>query len=151
MEEKVIGFDLAKTAKEKGFSVGGYCEYTLHHKDYVCDDDPNHPASYKKDDVVFSDRFFHKNSVDNIDFSNENYTIFEAPTQGLLQTWFRNKYNIDVTSNVIIVECGDKKGKRYYWEIIGSDLKLVEDLTPLGYLTYEEALEVGLQEAFNLI
>jgi len=151
MEEKIIGFDLAKTAKEKGFSVGGDCVYTKYHKDYAYDEDPNHPESYEKDEIRYDDRWFHKNLDEFSDFSNESCTTYEAPTQSLLQTWFRHKHNIDVTSNVIIVECGDKKGKRYYWEIIGSDLKLVEDLTLLGYLTYEEALEVGLQEAFNLI
>ena len=151
MEEKIIGFNLSKTAKEKGFSVGGDCTYTKYHKDYIYDEDPEHPESYKKDEIEFNNRWFHKNLVEFSDFSNENNTTYEAPTQGLLQMWFRNKYNIDVTSNVMVVECGGRQGKRYYWEIVDYALKLKEDLTPLGYLTYEEALEVGLQEAFKLI
>ena len=85
------------------------------------------------------------------DFSNEYFDYYEAPTQGLLQTWLRDKHDIDVTSNVMVAEAGDRKGKRYYWEIIDSELKLTEDSSLLGYLTYEEALEVGLEEAFNLI
>lgn len=151
MEEKIIEFKLAKIAKEKGFSIGGYNEYVQYHEEYIYDEDPKHPESHVKDEIRFIDRFYHKNSEKHCDYSNEYFTYYEAPTQGLLQTWFRNKYNIDVTSNVMFVESGGREGKRYYWEIIDYTLKLKEDLSPLGYLTYEEALEVGLEEAFKLI
>lgn len=151
MEEKRIGFKLAKISKDKGYSSGDSFYYVQYHGNYIYDEDPNHPESHLDGEVRFNDRGYHKNLAENCDFSCENFTFCEAPTISLLQTWFRDVHNIDVSSNVIIIECGGREGKRYYWEIVDSELKLTEDLTPLGYLTYEEALEVGLEEAFKLI
>lgn len=147
MEEKIIEFKLAKLAKEKGFSVGGYNEYVQYHEEYIYDEDPKHPESHVKDEIRFTDRFYHKNSEISCDYSNEFFTYYEAPTQGLLQKWFRETHKIDVVAIPIrftgYLEIG-------YWTYS------IKSVYPVGkqkykFDTYEEALEVGLEEAFNLI
>ena len=79
--------------------------------------------------------------------SGENALVYEefqdvmsAPTQSLLQKWLREVHNIDV--NVLPYN----KTKKEYEVYV--DLAVT---TWSGYKTYEEALEVGLQEALKLI
>lgn len=151
MEEKIVEFKLAKIAKDKGFSVGGYDEYTQYHEEYIYDEGPKHPELHVKDEIRFNDGWYHKNLEESCDFSNEYYTSYEAPTQSLLQKWFIDEHNILVVPEPSLVESGNSRGLRYTWYIVKQDLTTVEDSALLGYSTYEEALEVGLEEAFKLI
>jgi len=71
---------------------------------------------------------------------------YKRPTQSLLQKWLREVYNIDIfvlgTSNAI-----DGVINNYYCEyFIG-----IKSFETDSSKTYEEALEVGLQEALKLI
>jgi hypothetical protein len=112
MKEKIITFETAKLAKEKGFNE--ICEY----------------GYFDRDDEIILDISDHNNS-DNLDIS--------APTQALLQKWLREVHNINVYCQPVDYENTDK-----WFNNIASH-------NPPFTGTYEEALEVGLQEALTLI
>lgn len=74
----------------------------------------------------------------NIILGTDKY--YSRPTQSLLQKWLREIHNIKLV-------VWDRYEEGYYYAINGatdiSKQKIVE--------TYEETLEIGLQEALNLI
>lgn len=76
--DQIISFDLAKLAKEFGYSNGGFSTYSEYLVDYNHNDDPTHSESYKAGEVRIESGLFHKNN--NIDFSNESCILYEAPT-----------------------------------------------------------------------
>lgn len=65
---------------------------------------------------------------------------YHAPTQSLLQKWLREVHKIDV--NVLPYN----KNKKYYEVWVEK-----ANTTWSNFSTYEEALELGLQEALKLI
>jgi hypothetical protein len=65
------------------------------------------------------------------------YTYPNVPTQSLLQKWLREVHNIFITVNINLY-CAIFHNKDFY---------MVTDY----YNSYEEVLEVGLQEALKLI
>ena len=65
-------------------------------------------------------------------------------TQSLLQKWLREKYQIDI----IILPKEKDKGK-FYGGYIDSESK--HQSIGAQFSTYEEALEIGLQESLKLI
>jgi hypothetical protein len=151
MQEQLISFKTAKLVKEKGFDIGVNQSYVLYKESYDYDDDPNHRESYKVNDIEINSHY-HVNNYKGIDLSNELYEAYSAPTQSLLQKWLREVHNIDVFIN----RDGMFK-KESYCIFIHDNIKDISRLRPLdndvfsGYSTYEEALEVGLQEALKLI
>ena len=145
MEEQLISFETAKLAKEKGYSNGSGTLYIQYHESYVYDEDPNHPESYKKNEIRMEEYYTINNSKP-YDISNEYYTQYEAPTQSLLQKWFREIHHINcrVASNSLICHFPmngilEEDGE----QMCGPKLIICK--------TYEEALEMGLQEALKLI
>ena len=76
------------------------------------------------------------------DCHDENYA---APTQSLLQKWLREKYDIDV-----IINTYRNQNQKYYKYFISEKSKNVIKSEEY-YNTYEDALEIGLQEALKLI
>lgn len=128
--EQLVSFETAKLAKEKGLT---YREIGLSYR-------PNGEITYGKNDDVF----------------------YPAPTQAQFQKWLRVKHNI-----FVYVKSGYtqeiKNDKLIYSfkpsieviEIIGdnlfhSELKY-EMFLNLEPMSYEDALEIGLQEALKLI
>ncbi len=132
MQEELITLETAKVAKLKGFDE--VCYY-LHHPEFGIVDNSK----------------YHKNSKLNV--TNKDKTEYiTAPTQSLLQKWLREIHNIDVFIN--------REGmfiKESYCIFIYDNIKDISRLRPLdndifsGYKTYEEAFEIGLQEALKLI
>jgi hypothetical protein len=128
MKEKLVNFETAKLAKEKGFTISD-CEY----------------------------KYMLRGSGDGYDIMRNNIfhlqTLgYPAPTQSLLQKWLREVHNLYVWS------FPENNGETFGWEIDESYKdkykELPEgdyDLMEYNYNTYEEALEVGLQEALKLI
>jgi hypothetical protein len=153
MKEQLINFDNAKLAKEKGYINGDYRSYIQYHNNYNYDDDPNHPESYKKDDIILDNSFFQINNFEKNDMSNEYYTLYEAPTQSLLQKWLREIHKIEISIETIWAD-EFRTTPNYipwvYYTLEEEDEKL-EDESPIYFKTYEEALEIGLQEALNTI
>lgn len=130
MKEQLITFETAKLAKEKGFaSMKANC-----YGDNMCYQLPEgYLINALKGNIV------------------SGYIL--APTQSLLQKWLRDKYQM--TMNIHPV----KDGK---WEFIifllneplperGYKNKMSLYVEPYRWNTYEETLEIGLQEALKLI
>ena len=125
MEEKLVSYKVAKLAKEVGFNV--VTEY----------------------------RFFYNSELTTKTPSQSSKPTIYAPTQGLLQKWLREIHNIEISVRAI------------KWENVELKTGLVLDsyeyeMYPLkqhyyiyhkvpGFKTYEEALEIGLQEGLKLL
>ena len=77
---------------------------------------------------------------------------FSAPTQSLLQKWLREERGIYVGIHPLKISTCDKSGYRFTWysSQLNGDKELCDN-SPLGHLTYEDALEAGLKQALNLI
>ena len=143
MEEQLITFETAKLAKEVGYMSGYHYSFIQYHNDYVYDDDPNHPESYKKDEIRLCDIFFHVNNFLKNDFSNKHYTIYEAPTQSLLQKWLREVHNIHVEITYV------DQILKFQAEICIMNTNSIVADTKCG--NYKEVLEAGINQALNLI
>ncbi|MGK0464836.1 hypothetical protein [Clostridium sp.] len=148
MEDKLIEFETAKLAKEKGFNLLTPKYYTT-----------ENPHSYHKDlDGVCILGLMHSNTLYNpqdeldeetgISFYKLNPGIIYAPTQSLLQKWLREVHDLDVY--VIPNGSRDKSiNKRLYHPQIWVRDKYQTELHSKH--TYEQALEKGLIESLKLI
>lgn len=151
MKEQLISFETAKLAKEKGFNLkcgngfsidchGGYAPFTT--------------------------------IIRHINTDKTTGIHYASPTQSLLQKWLREVYNIHIE---VLPRYNPKKLNTedvlYSWAISGKDFTelnghddvlnhwigihneppYIEDLFYHVVNTYEEALEIGLQEALKLI
>ena len=135
MEEQLISFETAKLAKEKGFKLGsGWQIRSLFNI---------------KDGETFCEK-----TIETPEYACERCT------QSLLQKWLREVHNCHV--EVIFHSPLDdsyitKDNLRYCFEVnyYGKNFNIPftddEDYSGYDYLTYEEALEKGLQEALKLI
>ena len=121
MKEQLISFETAKLAKKKGVKLdidGLYWE------------DGNYDSG--------------ENALAYEDFPD----VVSAPTQSLLQRWFREVHKISVE-----VSSGWWDEGKVEWEY-NVYKKGLDDDSPCSltvFKTYEKALEVGLQEALKLI
>jgi hypothetical protein len=125
MEEQLISFETAKLAKEKGFESKS--RYYNGSGELV--EVPNIPENDYRYTNNIAQRF-----------------RYEAPTQSLLQKWLRVNHDIHIeivywTDNTWSAQL---VGDRFKWES-------GDDYEAFGCDTYEEALEIGLQEALKLI
>lgn len=125
MEEQLILFDTSKLAKEKGFNIKTLNGYD---KDGILLKwDGNYPT----------------------DFNNNGYGDFNCPTQSLLQKWLRETHNIRVF--ITQSSAGGFKYEIYTWENPNNIGKWDRSFNATSSLSYEEALEQGLQAALKLI
>ena len=128
MEEQLISFETAALAKEKGFDID--CKLFYSTKDRP-------PMAYN---------ISAKESLSD----NPQYNKYIlAPTQSLLQKWLREVHSIYVSSDYYQ---GYPEVRFYY------DIKILSDDTYNGnqdsdddIYTFEEAFELGLQQALKLI
>jgi hypothetical protein len=124
MQEELVSFETAKLGKEKGF-VNILCHYRY-----------------------WDDSTKELTNEELFGIPNNNESFFEAPTQSLLQKWLREVHNIDVWVNKI----GSTNEKKYYFNVmVNNKFVNTTNSNSKTFLKYEEALEVGLQEALNLI
>ena len=133
MEEQLISFETAILAKNKGFNERCYVYF--------------YTDRYERE---LGMRLCNYKSLHGVTNSTRNSDLIEcaAPTQSLLQKWLRDKHNIIVTSDPIT---GFSKCK-HSWHIYQfSNIWYLSKFTAVCYNSYEEALEVGLQEALKLI
>lgn len=130
MQEKLIDFNTAVLAKEKGFNWNVRATFNTKFKD---------------------------NSIPCINTSLTNWNINDdmfkryvsAPTQSLLQKWLREKHDKYITLTFIRVGEADSSYTVdiYCWRKWKSyKIKNIPD-----FVTYEEALEVGLFNGLKLI
>ena len=124
MEEQLISFETAVLAKEKGFKIPTPVMYKGNERSY------GHNNEWGIDEKRLDGEFPYRNQ--------QWYSI---PTQSGLQKWLREKHNIHLIAYKNINIDG------YDWCFITTD-----GITNINsYKTYEEALEVGLQEALKLV
>ena len=124
MEEQLISFETAVLAKEKGFKIPTPVMYKGNERSY------GHNNEWGIDEKRLDGEFPYRNQ--------QWYSI---PTQSGLQKWLREKHNIHLIAYKNINIDG------YDWCFITTD-----GITNINsYKTYEEAYEIGLQEALKLI
>lgn len=144
MQEKLVSFDTAKLAKEKGFNWKTDYYYRSNSKVYVplyYDPTPNNLTI--TEDWMSGDT------------ENGPIKVCTAPTQSLLQQWLREVHNIHIDLGWIPKNsCEIEPFDVLWWYLVGfigrsSDNDVKEDFA--DYHNYEEALEIALQEALKLI
>lgn len=142
MEEQLISFETAKLSKEKGFNV-------------------THQGVYNKQGQYLSYCILNNSTLPERDGLRNDLLECTAPTQSLLQRWLREVYHIHINPsfNLGVKEFGGwalnctlmdhsahalmcKVSKRF------EDIYFNEEIE---IFTYENALEIGLQEALKLI
>jgi len=145
MKESLITFETAKLAKEKGFNE---LVKTL----YISDND-----------VVKSAKANNSGRTNSNYTEREDYKVYSAPTQSLLQKWLREEHNLSVEVEFDYSYEIDE-GKGNYSDAIFT-VKISNISNPRkndvfspswqrrdgNQFTYEGALEKGLYEALKLI
>ena len=139
MENKRVTFNTAKLAKEKGFNV-------------MCNDFIDIYNEESELMGYIGDNFEEKYNM------AEDFINYYLPTQSLLQRWLREVHNIEVLVSRIPPEAilaSKTSGKSilknyncYVWNY-NSNPRVLNNGTFQD--VYEEALEIGLQEALKLI
>ena len=134
MLEELVTFETAKLATKKGF--GNFCE-----------------EMFDKSGKPYSQRFLYKSAIP---------TGYNRPTQSLLQKWLREVHNIYVSSLPYQDYSDNWKpiDLMYYYSVIDLNKFIKQDInngtigelgSDINFKTYEEALEIGLQQALQLI
>ena len=123
MREELINFETAKLAKEKGFN---------HLKANVYGDNMAYDTGIEEGKLIVSGNAL-------------NYIL--APTQALLQKWLREVHNIHVNPIPYSITF---KETVYRCRITYFEDKM-EQNKYIGLSIYENAFEIGLQEALKLI
>jgi hypothetical protein len=168
MEEKLISFETAKLAQEKGFNWLCYSWFFIS----KIDDFDKFPKYYRDKAIANYIEIDNKlvshliggqhGKTINSKFKNseDQPNVLACSTQSLLQKWLREVHNIDVQS---ICNYHYKLGKQYHLGIIfvNKDNKVDTiiiketdkslDTINRHYSSYEKALEEKLQEALKLI
>lgn len=129
MEEKLVSFETAKLAKEKGFNIN-VLYYCIEPNKIKFTSNPKNGEGY---DFNFKDSF---------DAS------LSFPTQSLLQRWLRDKHRIVAVVAPFILGV-DVNNIFYDYAIYYNTSDTI--LEHHQFNSYEEALETALQEALKLI
>ena len=137
LEEKLISFETAILAKEKGFKNA--CDgFVNKDNEYIFMPDLLYPNNSE---------FSHNSEEDPevVEWKELMNTLVLAPTQSLLQKWLREVHEISIK----IDDYYTNSRVRFDYNVC--ELGSQED-NPVGiFETYEEALEIGLQEALKQI
>ena len=143
MEEQLINFKTAKLAKEKGFNR--QCFYYYDKTEKLIEPYEENGSS--------TDVEFRVNLTDLLDNYNEGYREnYSASTQSLLQKWLRETHQLHLEIQVQdYVET-----PKFYWNIFGAYknnkmIICIANSPREDYVSYEEALEAGLQKALSCI
>ncbi len=141
MKEQIVSFELAKLAKEKGFNIESdkyYCIVPIEEQ--------------KVGDVVLEEETYTHIAMGKGEAAWFRYAPITSQT--LLQKWLREEHNIHIVIDVAYNGKGILEG--YTHVVYGNATKKMDVL--LAYIqepwfvdTYEEALEVGLEEALKLM
>ena len=125
MEDTRINFETAKLSKEKGFPQ----EPNRRKVPYY-----NYKGEFNGDVTDFLRKYLREEDTSDVE-------SVSAPTQSMLAKWLRENHNIHLIAYKNINIDG------YDWCFITTD-----GITNINsYKTYEEAYEIGLQEALKLI
>ena len=149
MEDIRITFETAKLAKKKGFDIKGQNVFDLKNNNKIINFKDLAIQEFI-DDVEtagYLDKAFNylKEDINRTDDNSDKDYYLLAPTQSLLSKWLREKHNI-----IVLVDYEGIDGYYYkYYYYINEVQKY--DASGKNYITFEEAHEIGLQEALKLI
>jgi len=133
MQEELITFETAKLAKEKGLDLE-FCNVGWH-GDF---------GDLKGDNYPFLGTYsFYKSIYCN---NKDEYQI-QRPTQSLLQKWLREIHNI----HLLVEPYYDEQKLLVYGFDLITERTEEETIAEKGFKTYEDALEIGLQEGLKLV
>lgn len=132
MEDTRITFETAKLAKEKGFPQ----EPNRRKVPYY-----NYKGEFKGDVTDFLRKYLREEDTSDVE-------SVSAPTQSLLAKFLREEHNLHITINVGLPH---NRFIMYYSNVIKFGKHHKSKFKSEFYKTYEEACEVGLQEALKLI
>lgn len=145
MEEDLVIFETAKLAKEKGFNIEGQVVFDLKNDNKIVNFKDIAIQEFIEDcETGYRDKglYYFKDGIKRTDYNEDDGYYLLAPTQALLQKWLREVHNIEIAvqwfDNCYIKAVAKKPFKANTYRVE-------------GFQTYEEALEVGLQEALKLI
>ena len=132
MDEQLISFETAKLAKEKGFKIPTPVMYKGNEKSY------GHNNEWGIDEQRLDGKF---------PYTNQQW--YSIPTQSFLQKWLREKHN----KHIYLFPLDNGK-----WGFENNSISINLDHIFINYMyegkeynSYEEALEIGLQEALKLV
>ena len=129
MKDTRIIFETAKLAKEKGFPQ----EPNRRKVPYY-----NYKGEFNGDVTDFLRKYLREEDTSDVE-------SVSAPTQSLLAKWLREEHNI-----IVLVDYEGIDG--YYYKFYSyKEGNKNYDASDKNYNTYEEAYEIGLQEALKLI
>lgn len=131
MKEQLINFQTAKLAKEKGFNIKTKSWY-----------DENF-STIEQSYIFFTNETVGLRVGEKCNQEKINY----APTQYLLQKWLREKHKI----HVYIIPFSCSKPQEFEYAVFTLNKSYGEIKQIDSFLKYEEALEIGLQKALELI
>lgn len=141
MVDELVSFKTAKLAKEKGFDGEFYGEH-LH---------LNQNRWFTRDGVECYYTF--DEYIDDLDHFNETiHFLIPRPTQSLLKRWLRQVHKIHIEPQLSRNKNEEYKDWWFYLypKLSGGRIKFYPSEIGEG-LSYEQALEEGLQEALILI
>jgi len=151
MNEQVISIETAKILKSKGFNLavkGSYTEYLVDKIDPEYPDGSG-PFSMKKGEIELDTSWYFKNNDNVADYSNDNYIMYAAPTQGLLQQWLREVHRIYVSPRE---SWSFDDTLEFVCTVNGTFVNHNIVTEPINrFKTYEDALEAGLKLGLTLI
>ena len=161
MEDTLIKFETAKLAKERGFDINGQDVFDLKNNNKIINFKDLAVQEFIKDvETGYRDKALNylKENINRTDDNSDEEYYLLAPTQSLLAKWLREKYDIEINITRMPPEAikssfnkGNKRIKKYnmwVWSLNGNPR--IENPS-LFFDNYEEAFEIGLQEALKLI
>lgn len=158
MEETLISFEAAKLAKEVGFDWKCYSYYDNNGKlyDNYLENGSSTDTDFRVDLKDLLENWNQKNmqvAIANFHNFKPTYSyVYSAPTQSLLQKFLRDVHKIHIE-----ISLGhDENNIWYNFNLFKIEFGYKYDPINLekefsGSNSYEEALEIGLQESLKLI
>jgi predicted transcriptional regulator len=147
MKNEKVTFDTAKLAKEKGFNEMVEGSLTKYLTTKVDPESPEGgPFGWIEGELETSSEYF-RNNDPGADYSCKNYIMYGWPTQAQLQRWLRDVHNIQV-----YCYSNTKNSEGIYRDyVVHVNERAINDARDEEFQTYEEAMEVGLQVALEMI
>lgn len=151
MNEQIINYETAKLAAEKGFHFKTTYDYLdlAEHKETIYGHGKYH------DDVLGEEIVPEKLGVltDNAPYYKYVKAFYFAPTQSLLQKWLRDYHKINIVVDIIYdinQYCFKvhRTNAEDFAEIVNRFGHKAEEFS---YPTYEDALELALIKALNMV
>jgi len=141
MKDKLIEFETAKLANEKGFDIECLHFYSKPKSKMFGIDEHRRPYPIKNTPKkLYTCREYAALNIE---------SVYTAPTQSILQKWLRKVHNIDVFALAYTrMDDDGLRSKKYIWMIYD---KFSSTKYNLLWDTFEEALEDGLLNALKLI